>query len=51
VPSSSVRAVGPSNVTGNPGTPPPMKTITGKNHMEVPLPSQEGNNSVLQYAL
>lgn len=45
------RALGPSNVKGNPGTPPPMKAVTGKDHLEVPLPSQEGNKSAIQYAL
>lgn len=34
-----------------PGSPPPMKTITGKQHREVPLPSQEGTKGVMQYAL
>jgi len=38
-------------VKGNPGTPPPMKAITGKEHREVPLPSQEGKQGVMQYAL
>ncbi|CAK4034153.1 NADH-ubiquinone oxidoreductase kDa subunit, mitochondrial [Lecanosticta acicola] len=46
---SSVRAVGPSNVKGNPGTPPPMKSI--KDQTDVPLASQEGNKSMVQYAL
>lgn len=45
-----VRGAG-STVKGGPGAPPPMKAITGKDHMEVPLPSQEGNKSVVQYAL
>jgi len=41
----------PGLVKGNPGTPPPMKSVTGKNHREVPLPSQEGKQGVMQYAL
>ncbi|SMR63955.1 unnamed protein product [Zymoseptoria tritici ST99CH_3D1] len=45
------RALGPSNIQGAPGPPGPMKTVTGKDHREVALPSQEGNNSVVQYAL
>ncbi|KAF7188813.1 NADH-ubiquinone oxidoreductase 19.3 kDa subunit, mitochondrial [Pseudocercospora fuligena] len=45
-----VRGTG-SSVQGNPGTPPPMKAVTGKDHVEVPLASQEGNKSVVQYAL
>lgn len=28
-----------------------MKAITGKAHQEVPLPSQEGKQGVMQYAL
>merc|ERR1712054_136599 len=36
-------------VKGNPGTPPPMKGL--KPRQEVPLPSQEGSNGVMQYAL
>jgi NADH dehydrogenase (ubiquinone) Fe-S protein 7 len=42
------RALGPANVKGNPGAPPPMKKTMGT---DVPLPSQEGNNSVVEYAL
>lgn len=34
-------------VAGNPGTPLPMK----KERREVPLPSQEGKQGVMQYAL
>jgi NADH dehydrogenase (ubiquinone) Fe-S protein 7 len=34
-------------VTGNPGTPPPMKLA----RREVPLPSQEGKKGAVQYAL
>lgn len=41
----------PAIVTGAPGTPPPMKAITGKDHREVPLPSQEGKQGAMQYAL
>jgi hypothetical protein len=41
----------PGLVSGAPGTPPPMKAITGKPHREVPLPSQEGKKGVMQYAL
>lgn len=41
----------PGLVSGAPGTPPPMKAITGKPHQEVPLPSQEGKQGVMQYAL
>jgi hypothetical protein len=41
----------PGLVRGAPGTPPPMKAITGKEHREVPLPSQEGKQGVMQYAL
>jgi hypothetical protein len=41
----------PGLVRGAPGTPPPMKAITGKPHREVPLPSQEGKQGVMQYAL
>ena len=48
-PTTAVRAVGPSNVKGNPGAPPPMKKVT--EGMEVPLASQEGNKGVVQYAL
>ena len=28
-----------------------MKAVTGKDHREVPLPSQEGAKGVMQYAL
>lgn len=45
------RALGPSNVQGNPGTPPNMKAVMNKENVEVPLPSQEGNKSAVQYAL
>lgn len=38
-------------VLGNPGTPPPMKTVSGKDRKEVVLPSQEGKQGVMQYAL
>ena len=38
-------------VAGAPGTPPPMKAVTGKPHQEVVLPSQEGKQGVMQYAL
>ena len=41
----------PGVVTSNPPPPPSMKTITGKDHKEVPLPSQEGTKGVMQYAL
>lgn len=41
----------PSIVKSNPPPPPSMKTITGKEHTEVPLPSQEGTKGVMQYAL
>lgn len=41
----------PGLVSGAPGTPPPMKAVTGKPHQEVPLPSQEGKQGVMQYAL
>lgn len=41
----------PAIVKTNPGTPPPMKAITGKPHREVPLPSQEGKQGAMQYAL
>nr|POE82261.1 nadh-ubiquinone oxidoreductase 19.3 kda subunit, mitochondrial [Quercus suber] len=41
----------PGIVKGNPPPPPSMKAITGKEHKEVPLPSQEGNKGVMQYAL
>ncbi|GAB7348139.1 hypothetical protein MBLNU459_g6155t1 [Dothideomycetes sp. NU459] len=41
----------PGLVSGAPGTPPPMKAITGKDHREVVLPSQEGKQGVMQYAL
>nr|XP_023907848.1 NADH-ubiquinone oxidoreductase 19.3 kDa subunit, mitochondrial-like [Quercus suber] len=41
----------PGIVKGNPSPPPSMKAITGKEHREVPLPSQEGNKGVMQYAL
>ena len=38
----------PALVKGNPGTPPPMKAGMPTN---VPLPSQEGKQGVMQYAL
>lgn len=38
----------PALVKGNPGTPPPMKKGMPTN---VPLPSQEGKQGVMQYAL
>jgi len=38
----------PGLVTGNPGTPPPMKAATRR---EVALPSQEGKKGAMQYAL
>ena len=41
----------PGIVKSNPPPPPSMKTITGKEHKEVPLPSQEGTKGVMQYAL
>lgn len=41
----------PGLVKGNPPPPSSMKTITGKEHKEVPLPSQEGTKGVMQYAL
>jgi len=41
----------PAIVAGNPPPPGPMKAITGKDHREVPLPSQEGAKGVMQYAL
>ncbi|WPH02190.1 Hypothetical protein R9X50_00504500 [Acrodontium crateriforme] len=51
-PAASAPAVSkPGIVQGNPGTPLPMKAITGKDHREVALPSQEGTKGVLQYAL
>ena len=37
----------PGLVSGNPGTPPPMKVA----RREVPLPSQEGKSGAVQYAL
>ncbi|KAK5746417.1 hypothetical protein LTR17_000797 [Elasticomyces elasticus] len=37
----------PGIVKGNPGTPPPMKSLP----TNVPLPSQEGTKGVMQYAL
>jgi hypothetical protein len=37
----------PGLVSGNPGTPPPMKA----GRREVPLPSQEGKQGAMQYAL
>merc|ERR1712093_266178 len=41
----------PHNVPGNPGTPPPGMSITGKPRREVALPSQEGKKGAMQYAL
>lgn len=41
----------PGLVSGSPSPPAPMKTISGKNHVEVPLPSQEGKKGAVQYAL
>ncbi|KAF2223393.1 NADH-ubiquinone oxidoreductase 20 kDa subunit mitochondrial precursor [Elsinoe ampelina] len=41
----------PGLISGAPGTPPPMKTISGKDRQEVVLPSQEGKQGVMQYAL
>lgn len=41
----------PGLISNAPGTPPPMKTASGKDHREVPLPSQEGKQGVMQYAL
>ena len=41
----------PGLVSGGPGAPLPMKTISGKTHTEVPLPSQEGKQGAIQYAL
>jgi NADH dehydrogenase (ubiquinone) Fe-S protein 7 len=45
--SSSNKDMAPGLVSGNPGTPPPMKLA----RREVPLPSQEGKKGVVQYAL
>ncbi|KAJ9623567.1 hypothetical protein H2203_005829 [Taxawa tesnikishii (nom. ined.)] len=39
----------PAIITGGPGTPPPMKST--KMGTNVPLPSQEGKQGVMQYAL
>ena len=39
------------DVTTGPGTPPPMKAVSGKARREVALPSQEGKQGVMQYAL
>jgi len=50
-PAEPTMARGPALVKGNPPPPPPMKAITGKDHREVPLPSQEGTKGVMQYAL
>ncbi|KAK5148010.1 hypothetical protein LTR04_000724 [Oleoguttula sp. CCFEE 6159] len=41
----------PGLISGGPPPPPPMKSITGKERREVPLPSQEGKKGVAQYAL
>jgi NADH dehydrogenase (ubiquinone) Fe-S protein 7 len=41
----------PGLVKGGPPPPPPMKSITGKDRREVPLPSQEGKKGAMQYAL
>ncbi|KAF2771213.1 NADH-quinone oxidoreductase [Teratosphaeria nubilosa] len=41
----------PGLVQGGPPPPESMKAITGKEHREVPLPSQEGTKGVMQYAL
>jgi len=48
---SAAAVESPGLVKGNPGTPPPMKSVTGKDHREVPLPSQEGKQGAMQYAL
>jgi len=40
----------PALVAGNPGTPPPMK-VSAKMDKDVVLPSQEGKQGVMQYAL
>ncbi|KAL9089828.1 MAG: hypothetical protein Q9159_002298 [Coniocarpon cinnabarinum] len=39
------------DVTSGPPPPGPMKSVTGKEMREVPLPSQEGKHGVMQYAL
>jgi len=53
--SSSSKTAAPMSKPGivqtNPGPPPSMKAITGKDHREVALPSQEGTKGVMQYAL
>ena len=41
----------PGIVKSNPSPPPPMKSVLGKENVEVPLPSQEGTKGVVQYAL
>lgn len=46
-----VRGYGAGNVKGNPGPPPSMKALSKKMDQEVPLASQEGNKSAVQYAL
>lgn len=46
-----VRGYGSGNVKGNPGPPPSMKALSKKMDQEVPLASQEGNKSAVQYAL
>ncbi|KAI9734814.1 MAG: hypothetical protein M1834_001892 [Cirrosporium novae-zelandiae] len=48
--SKSAKAMSPSDVAGNPASPPPM-SVTGKVRREVPLPSQEGKKGFVQYAL
>lgn len=40
----------PAMIPGNPGTPPPMK-VSKKMSQDVVLPSQEGKQGVMQYAL
>jgi NADH dehydrogenase (ubiquinone) Fe-S protein 7 len=46
-----VRGYGAGIVKGNPGPPPSMKALSTKMNAEVPLASQEGNTSAVQYAL
>ncbi|GAM82929.1 hypothetical protein ANO11243_009150 [Dothideomycetidae sp. 11243] len=41
----------PGLVSGGLSPPPSMKTISGKPHVEVPLPSQEGKQGAVQFAL
>ena len=50
-PAEPTMGMGPALIKDGPPPPGPMKSVTGKEMREVPLPSQEGTKGVMQYAL